>query len=111
MCSDNTPFHLAFMSQNIDVLLIIFPLIGIILLILVLKIAFATMVKTTGLNQYDLVIFKALESKSKNSILIGRKMFDNNAIRQHNLKAALDTGFDLNKRKTSNGKHNTILIK
>ena len=73
----------------IETVVIALPLISIIFVIIVLKLAFATMVKTTSLNKYDLVIFKSIESKAKSSILIGRKMFDNQSIIQHNIKAAL----------------------
>ena len=79
---------------------VVFPLISLILLIIVLKLAFATMVKTTGLNKYDLIIFKSIESKAKNSILIGRKMFDNHSVIQHNIKASQDAGFDINRIKS-----------
>ena len=65
-------------------------LISVIILIVVLKLACVTVAKTTGLNKYDLIIFKTMESKAKNSLLIGRKMFDNNLVREHNLKAALE---------------------
>ena len=67
------------------------------------------MVKTTSLNKYDLIIFKSIESKAKNSILIGRKMFDNQSIIQHNIKAATDAGFNINRIKSISSKRiNTI---
>ena len=92
-----------------ETVVIVLPLISIIFVIIVLKLAFATMVKTTSLNKYDLVIFKSIESKAKSSILIGRKMFDNQSIIQHNIKAALDSGFNINRIKSISAKRiNTI---
>jgi len=84
----------------LESIVIVLPLISLILLIIVLKLAFATMVKTTGLNKYDLIIFKSTESKAKNSILIGRKMFDNHSVIQHNIKASQEAGFDINRIKS-----------
>ena len=43
-------------------------------------------------NKYDLVLFKP---QQKNNVIVGRKMFENNAVIQHNLKAEQDSGFDI----------------
>ncbi len=42
-------------------------------------------------NKYDLVLFKPSQ---KNNVIVGRKMFENNSVIQHNLKAELESGFD-----------------
>jgi hypothetical protein len=43
-------------------------------------------------NKYDLILFKP---QQKNNVIVGRKMFENNAVIQHNLKAEQDSGFDI----------------
>lgn len=43
-------------------------------------------------DKYDLVIFKPSQ---KNQVIVGRKMFENNQINQHNIKATSESGFDM----------------
>lgn len=50
-------------------------------------------------NKYDLILFKAAPTNKHGSGEgkgVNRKMFENNAVRLHNLKALTDSGFDMN---------------
>ena len=52
-------------------------------------------------NKYDLVLFKPSQ---KNNVVVGRKMFENNQVIQHNLKAELESGFDIRSLERPKGK-------
>ena len=84
----------------IESLIIILFLAIVIIATIISKLAFATMDKKCE-NKYDLIIFKT-SNQTKSSVFVGRKMFDNNVVIQHNVKAALEAGFDINRIKTMN---------
>jgi hypothetical protein len=66
--------------------------------ILVLKIIYSSADEfRSNDNQYDLVLFKApLSSVQKHVGLSGQtKMFENDEVRMHNLKAVAESGFDV----------------
>ena len=83
----------------IETMVIICFLVLIIMTTIISRLAFATMDKKCE-NKYDLIIFKALH-QAKGSVFVGRKMFDNNVVIQHNVKAALEAGFDINRLNSS----------
>jgi hypothetical protein len=46
-------------------------------------------------NKNDLILFKSAPFSQKNQGLANRKMFENEAVRAHNLKALAESGFDM----------------
>ena len=71
------------------------------IIITVLKIMFTSTDEFMNNNKYDLILFKPT-NQTKNSAFVGRKMFENNAVNQHNLKAELEAGFELDRPAKSN---------
>ncbi len=59
----------------------------------ILKITTGSTQSLLSLNKYDLTLFKNQQNFQKNAI-VGRRLFDNSTIIQHNLKALKDSGFD-----------------
>jgi hypothetical protein len=69
----------------------------------ILKITTGSSESLLSLNKYELTLFKNQQSFQKNAI-VGRRLFDNSTIIQHNLNALKESGFDdkaLDHRKSS----------
>ena len=61
------------------------------LIIAILKVTFSSTDHFLA-DRNDLVIFKPSQ---KNQLIVGRKMFENNQINQHNIKVTSESGFDM----------------
>jgi hypothetical protein len=59
----------------------------------ILKITTGSSESLLSLNKYELTLFKNQQSFQKNAI-VGRRLFDNSTIIQHNLNALKESGFD-----------------
>lgn len=78
-----------------------------ILLITILKIMTSSSNKHFSNNKYDLVIFKPSQKNSGNT---SRKLFENNTVLKHNIKALSDSGFDISNIPVSVNYHRKFSI-
>jgi hypothetical protein len=67
-------------------------------LVLIIKLMTKSAESLLNHNKYDLILFKDLNKQNyqKNSGVVGRRLFDNSQVIQHNIKALNDSNFDIN---------------
>lgn len=62
----------------------------------ILKILAGSKESNLTVNKYDLILFKSQQNYPKNQTVVGRQLFDNSKVIQHNLNALRESGFDEN---------------
>ena len=66
-----------------------------VVLIIILKVMSSSKESLLSANKYDLVLFRIQQQNyHKGPAVMGKALFDNSSVLQHNLKAMKDSGFD-----------------